>query len=106
MLRGVTGEVRLAGTPVRVHSPKQAKRPEIGIALVPEDRKTDGLMLPMSVRDNLSFAALDRLSRAGIVDTGAESRATADAIAALQIKGRRPGRCRRHALGRQTSRRS
>ena len=33
------------------------------MALIPEDRKTEGLMLPMSVRDNLSFAALDRLSR-------------------------------------------
>ena len=91
VLRGVTGEVRLAGTPVRARSPKQAKRPEIGVALVPEDRKTDGLMLPMSVRDNLSFAALDRLSRAGIVDTGAESKATAEAIAALQIKAGDPG---------------
>ena len=31
------------------------------MALIPEDRKTEGLMLPMSVRDNLSFAALARL---------------------------------------------
>ena len=31
------------------------------MALIPEDRKTEGLMLPMSVRDNLSFAALDRI---------------------------------------------
>ena len=47
----------------RSPSPTAAKRPETGMALIPEDRKTDGLMLPMSVRDNLSFAALDRLSR-------------------------------------------
>ena len=33
------------------------------MALIPEDRKTEGLMLPMSVRDNLSFAALGGLSR-------------------------------------------
>ena len=33
------------------------------MALIPEDRKTEGLMLPMTVRDNLSFAALDRLSQ-------------------------------------------
>ena len=33
------------------------------MALIPEDRKTEGLMLPMSVRDNLSFAALDRFSQ-------------------------------------------
>ena len=35
----------------------------IGMALIPEDRKTEGLMLPMSVRENLSFAALDRVSQ-------------------------------------------
>ncbi len=44
------------------------------MALIPEDRKTEGLMLPMSVRDNLSFAALDRVSRGGIIDRGAEAR--------------------------------
>ncbi len=33
------------------------------MALIPEDRKTEGLMLPMTVRENLSFAALDRVSR-------------------------------------------
>ena len=35
------------------------------MALIPEDRKTEGLMLPMSVRENLSFAALPRVSKAG-----------------------------------------
>ena len=45
------------------------------MALIPEDRKTEGLMLPMSVRDNLSFAALDRLSRWGVVDRAAEREA-------------------------------
>ena len=44
------------------------------MALIPEDRKTEGLMLPMTVRDNLSFAALDRLSRGGIIDRAAEER--------------------------------
>ena len=53
---------------------------------MPEDRKTDGLMLPMSVRDNLSFAALDRLSRAGIVASGAELRAADDMVRRLSIK--------------------
>ena len=86
VLRGVSGEVRLAGRPVRVGSPKAAKHDSIGIALVPEDRKTDGLMLPMSVRDNLSFAALDRLSRAGIVVTADETQATAEMVTRLSIK--------------------
>ena len=86
VLRGVGGELKLEGRPVRLHSPKQAKRDDIGIALVPEDRKTDGLMLPMSVLDNLSFAALDRLSHAGIVASGAELRAAEDMVKRLSIK--------------------
>ena len=86
VLRGVTGEVRLDGQPVTVRSPKHAKCAEVGIALVPEDRKTDGLMLPMSVLDNLSFAALDRLSRAGVVSRSEEDAATAAVVRRLQIK--------------------
>ena len=38
------------------------------MALIPEDRKTEGLMLPMSVRENLTFASLDRISRGGFID--------------------------------------
>jgi ribose transport system ATP-binding protein len=38
------------------------------MALIPEDRKTEGLMLPMSVSVNLSFAALDRISNRGVID--------------------------------------
>ena len=55
------------------------------MALIPEDRKTEGLMLPMSVRDNLSMASLSRLSRLGLVDQAAESKAIDDMIALLGI---------------------
>ncbi len=68
VLRGTTGEVRVDGQVVRITGPHMAKSKAVGMALIPEDRKTEGLMLPMSVRDNLSFAALGRLSRWGIVD--------------------------------------
>ena len=56
------------------------------MALIPEDRKTEGLMLPMSVRANLSFAALDRLSRYGIIDRAAERKAVAEMIKLLAIR--------------------
>ena len=72
VLRGVTGEIRVAGAPVAPSSPHAAKAREIGMALIPEDRKTEGLMLPMSVRENLSFAALDRISSGGIIDNAKE----------------------------------
>src|SRR6185436_19807259 len=49
VLRGTTGEVSIDGTPVTIASPSVAKRKDIGMALIPEDRKSEGLMLPMSV---------------------------------------------------------
>ncbi len=41
-----------------------------GIALVPEDRKSQGVVLPMSVRENTSLAMLPRLKRFGLIDFG------------------------------------
>ena len=74
-LRGLTGEIRIEGTPVGIGSPRQAKGKRSGMALIPEDRKTEGLMLPMSVGQNLSFAALDDHAKLGIIDRSGEARA-------------------------------
>jgi len=68
VLRGCTGKIEINGRVVSIASPVVARANEIGMALIPEDRKTEGLMLPMSVRENLSFAALDRMSTAGVID--------------------------------------
>jgi ribose transport system ATP-binding protein len=72
VLKGVSGEVLVDGKPVNISGPRKAKSKQIGMALIPEDRKTEGLMLPMSVADNLSFAALDLFSRGGVIDRAAE----------------------------------
>jgi ribose transport system ATP-binding protein len=86
VLRGLSGDILIDGKKVAVKSPSAAKRPDIGMALIPEDRKTEGLMLPMSVRDNLSFAALDRFSRNGIIDRAAERKAIEEVIRLLAIR--------------------
>ncbi len=86
VLRGCTGEVLVEGKRVSIGGPRQAKRSEIGMALIPEDRKTEGLLLPMSVRDNLSFASLDRVSKGGIVNRAVETRLIDDMIRLLAIK--------------------
>jgi ribose transport system ATP-binding protein len=70
VLRGCAGEVRIDGKKVSIDSPSAARGRDVGMALIPEDRKTEGLMLPMSVRENLSFAALDCMSRGGVIDRG------------------------------------
>ncbi|MEM9779216.1 MAG: sugar ABC transporter ATP-binding protein, partial [Pseudomonadota bacterium] len=62
VLKNTSGTVEINGAPVNIRSPRDAKRAGIKIALVPEDRKTEGLMLPMSISDNLAIASLDRVS--------------------------------------------
>jgi ribose transport system ATP-binding protein len=86
VLSGLSGDVLVDGKPVRIASPAAAKKAGIDMALIPEDRKTEGLMLPMSVRDNLSFAALDLLSRGSVIDTAAEDRRNEDMVALLGIR--------------------
>jgi ribose transport system ATP-binding protein len=86
VLRGVTGGITVAGRPVRPTSPLQAKSPGIGMALIPEDRKTEGLMLPMSVRDNISLASIAQLTRGLTVDRAAETRRIDDMVRQLAIK--------------------
>ncbi len=86
VLRGTAGQILVDGKPVTINGPHDARAPAIGMALIPEDRKTEGLMLQMSVRDNLSFAALGRLSHWGIVDTAAESAAVADIVKLLAVR--------------------
>jgi ribose transport system ATP-binding protein len=86
VLRGVTGRVTVDGKEVRPGSPAAAKSPAVGIALVPEDRKTEGLMLPMSIADNLAIASLDALSAGPFVDRAKERDAVEKGIARLQIK--------------------
>ena len=86
VLKGVSGELLIDGRPVPISSPRSAKSKRVGMALIPEDRKTEGLMLPMAVRANLSFAALDRLSRYGIIDRAAERKAVEEMVRLLAIR--------------------
>jgi ribose transport system ATP-binding protein len=86
VLRGCSGDVLVDGRAVRIAGPHEAKSAAIGMALIPEDRKTEGLMLPMSVRDNLSFAALGRLSHWGVIDRRAEAAAVAHAVELLAVR--------------------
>ena len=86
VLRGVSGEIVVGGTRVSPSSPHAAKAATIGMALIPEDRKTEGLMLPMSVRENLSFAALHRVSNGGVIDSAREKKLVGEMISLLAIQ--------------------
>jgi ribose transport system ATP-binding protein len=86
VLRGLRGEVRIGGKRVRLNSPTAAKAPGISMALIPEDRKSEGLMLPMTVGENLGFAAFHRVAKAGVIDRKAEAAAIDEMVQLLAIR--------------------
>jgi ribose transport system ATP-binding protein len=63
-----------------------AKSEKIGMALIPEDRKTEGLLLPMSVRDNLSLASISSLGNGFTIDRASEADEVAKIVDKLSIK--------------------
>jgi ribose transport system ATP-binding protein len=67
-----TGDIRIGGEKLRLRSPRDAIRSGMRIALVPEDRKGEGLFLPMSVRENLTLPILGRIAPTGLLRPGAE----------------------------------
>jgi ABC-type sugar transport system ATPase subunit len=60
-----SGEVLVAGDEVRIRSPHVAM--ERGIFYVPEERRSQGLILPFSIKNNITLSILDRISRFGFV---------------------------------------
>ncbi|RKE79462.1 monosaccharide ABC transporter ATP-binding protein (CUT2 family) [Rhizobium sp. AG855] len=86
VLRGVGGAVKASGSPVAASSPYKAKTGRTRIALVPEDRKTEGLMLPMSIADNLLAASFDKVCSGPFINGIKEKAAVEDGIRKLQIK--------------------
>jgi ribose transport system ATP-binding protein len=85
VLRGVDARIKVDGKPKQINSPRDAKRRSVGLALIPEDRQTEGLVLPLSVRDNISLAAIDRFAPGGFIRTRAETEAVEHAFRMLSI---------------------
>jgi len=78
------GEILIGGRRARMKSPRDAVR--FGVALVPEDRKTEGLLLPMPVGVNLTLAVLRRISAIGVLRNGRERRLAGEMVDALNIR--------------------
>ena len=78
------GVVTVAGRAVRTGSVPAAMH--AGIVMLPEDRKADGIVPGLSVRENIALAALPTLSRAGIVSRRRQDEVVDRFIARLRIK--------------------
>jgi rhamnose transport system ATP-binding protein len=78
------GEVHVDGRPLTPGSPSLAMA--AGVALVPEDRRAQGLVMGMSIERNIGLTGLRTTSRAGLADRRAERDRARDWAVRLQVK--------------------
>jgi ribose transport system ATP-binding protein len=83
-----SGEIEIEGRPVQLASPRDAISAGVGISLVPEDRKTQGLALKLSGRENATLPTIARYARWGFIDLGKERRETDLAFAKVNVHPR------------------
>ena len=83
ILKPDSGDIRVSGKAAKIGSPSQAMK--LGIAYVPEDRGTQGLVREMRIRENLSMAILDTFTRFGFVSKRAERKSGDELIEQLNI---------------------
>jgi ABC-type sugar transport system ATPase subunit len=79
------GKVLVDGRSVRVRGPRQAAR--LGIAMLPEDRKEQGLVMIRPVRENVTLATLQDFAPAGVVLRYRERRRTRELIRDVDVRG-------------------
>lgn len=82
--QALAGKVTVDGKTYTLGNPKAAIR--AGLALVPEDRRHQGLMTPMSVEENLVIVSADQRSRLGWLDRRGDRNAAQSQVDALKIK--------------------
>lgn len=80
------GDMQLWGRQTSLSSPRDALIGRDGIALVPEDRRGQGLLLGKSVRENLTLSVIRRISKYGFLKREAEARLVREMVDFLRIK--------------------
>ena len=80
----VSGSIEVAGHVVPLKSPQDAIA--AGVALVPEDRKQQGVVLEMTIRENTGLASLHQHSRFGFLNFAVEKMQSAEMGKRLRVK--------------------
>jgi ribose transport system ATP-binding protein len=84
--RTTSGTISVNGRQVRLKNPRDGIRHGVGLALVPEDRKAEGLLLAVSVRNNLSLSIMRRISHGGVLRFGFERRLAQAIVTRLKVR--------------------
>jgi ribose transport system ATP-binding protein len=82
----VQGEVMLENRQVHISHPAQAIKPNIGLAMIPADRKTEGLVLPMTVGQNMTLSILGRIRRGLAISNSLENAAIDKMMKRLAVR--------------------
>jgi rhamnose transport system ATP-binding protein len=83
MAKASAGEILVKGQQVSIRSPREAKR--LGIALVPEDRQHEGLLMPQSVTFNATLAQLGKFAPGGWIRPAALGKASTSYAEKLKL---------------------
>lgn len=81
-----SGTVEFGGQTINKHHSSLKKMKSLGMALTPEDRKTEGLVLMSSINRNLVYASLGALSKFGFMNEKKEKQYIDRQVKELQIK--------------------
>src|SRR5262249_10202 len=84
MLPHDSGSIKMHNQAVKIKKPQDAIK--LGIALVTEDRKGEGLVLPMSVKQNITLPTLTAVSSGPFIKSSSEDKIVDEMIATLRIK--------------------
>jgi rhamnose transport system ATP-binding protein len=79
-----SGQIQVNGRPVKITSPQQAI--QLGMAYVPEDRQTQGLIPRMNIIANISLPILGKFARYGWLQDPLERSAAFDAASQLEVR--------------------
>ena len=79
-----SGEIIVEGAPVPINSPQDAIA--LGLGLLPEDRKEQGLILGMAVRQNMSLVDLAEFTHLGFVQRRRETQTVMDYVNRFEIR--------------------
>ena len=79
-----SGQILLNGQEINPRSPREAI--DLGIALVPEDRKRHGALLTNSIKNNINMPIYERISKASVIDASTEKNNAEKYRKDIQIK--------------------
>lgn len=79
-----SGVIKINGQPVHITNPQQAMN--LGLAYVPEDRQHHGLVLPLTISDNITLPILSEFAQGGWMDNRKERQAAQQAATKLEVK--------------------